>query len=107
MTMTLLYVIIGSMKEKKGWYNKMKKALVFALALCFSGCVTTQPPQQKTYLDHVFHGKLHIEIHNSQTHCMVRVWDLEKDKESPLASFRGIIGTESCKIYQMHNPDLQ
>lgn len=80
-------------------------AVLFSL-IALSACATA-PPVVKTpdLFEHKFSESVYIEVHNTPSHCLIRIWDLKASEEQPQAIFRGPVGKEACRIYSMINPE--
>ena len=84
----------------------MKFSVVLFGLIVFSGCAST-PSVTKTsdLFEHRFSESVYIEVHNTPSHCLIRVWDLKASEDQPQAIFRGPVGKEACRIYSMINPE--
>ena len=89
----------------------MRNLFILVFVICFFGCGTTSQKQQlplsSTTIDQNFSDRIFVEIHNTESHCLVRIWNLEISDETPQAVFRGTVGNDTCRIYNIINPGIE
>jgi len=89
----------------------MKNTILFILLVAVLGCTKTatvisHSPDVTFERNFAETERLFVEIHNTKKHCIVRIWNPDKNENTPQAIFRGTAGNNTCRIYNIVNPDI-